>query len=111
VEGHTGSDNWVAQGGTVDAAGNHVTHSGISSFSEWAIAEAADLTLSKANNVSGSAVVGQPWNWTLTASNTGSPATFTAGQTIISDNLPNSNINYGTPTVQNAIEHHGQCKH
>jgi hypothetical protein len=98
----TGADNWVAQGGTVDTAGNHVTHSGITSFSRWAIAEAADLTLSKANNVSGSAIVGQPWNWTLTASNTGSPATFTAGQTIISDNLPNSNINYGTPTVQNA---------
>ncbi|HEU4836815.1 MAG TPA: tandem-95 repeat protein [Pyrinomonadaceae bacterium] len=97
----TGSDNWVAQGGTVDTAGNHVTHTGISSFSEWAIAEAADLTLSKANNVSGSAVVGQSWNWTLTAANTGSPATFNAGQTIISDNLPNSNITYGTPTVQN----------
>ena len=48
-----------------------------------------------------SAVVGQSWNWTLTAANTGSPATFTAGQTIISDNLPNSNITYGTPTVQN----------
>src|SRR5688572_1822147 len=98
----TGSDNWVAQGGTVDAVNNHVTLTGISSFSEWAIAEAADLTLSKANNVSGSAVVGQSWNWTLTATNTGSPATFTAGQTIISDNLPNSNITYGTPTVQNA---------
>jgi cadherin-like protein/Big-like domain-containing protein/Calx-beta domain-containing protein len=97
----TGSDNWVAQGGTVDTAGNHVTHTGISSFSEWAIAEASDLTLSKANNVSGSAVVGQSWNWTLTAANTGSPATFTAGQTIITDNLPNSNIVYGTPTVQN----------
>jgi hypothetical protein len=104
----TGSDNWVAQGGTVDTAGNHVTHTGIASFtagitpfSEWAIAEASDLTLSKANNVSGSAVVGQSWNWTLTAANTGSPATFSAGQTIISDNLPNSNITYGTPTVQN----------
>ncbi len=97
----TGADNWVAQGGTVDTANNHVTHTGISSFSEWAIAEASDLTLSKANNVSGSAVVGQSWNWTLTATNTGSPATFTAGQTILRDELPNSNITYGTPTVQN----------
>src|SRR6185436_20029541 len=84
----TGSDNWVAQGGTVDPANNHVSLSGVTSFSEWAIAEGSDLTLSKANNVSGSAVVGQPWNWTLTAANTGAPATFTAGQTIISDNLP-----------------------
>ena len=97
----TGSDNWAAQGGTVNAASNFVSLSGVSSFSEWAIAEASDLTLSKANNVSGSAVVGQSWNWTLTASNTGSPATFTSGQTILSDNLPNSNLNYGTPTVQN----------
>src|SRR6185369_13841695 len=45
----TGADNWVAQGGTDDAANNFVTHTGISSFSEWAIAEASDLTLSKAN--------------------------------------------------------------
>jgi hypothetical protein len=98
----TGSDNWAAQGGTPDTAANFVNHTGISSLSsEWAIAEASDLTLSKANNVSGSAVVGQPWNWTLTAANSGAPATFTAGQTILSDNLPNSNINYGTPTAQN----------
>ena len=97
----TGSDNWQPQGGTPDPANNFVTHSGITSFSEWAIAEASDLTLSKANNVGGSAVVGQSWNWTLTAANTGSPATFTAGQTIITDNLPNSNLNYGAVTVQN----------
>jgi Big-like domain-containing protein/Calx-beta domain-containing protein/cadherin-like protein len=97
----TGSDNWQAQGGTPDTVNNFVTHTGITSFSDWAIAEASDLTLSKANNVGGSAVVGQSWNWTLTAANTGSPATFSAGQTIISDNLPNSNITYGTPTVQN----------
>jgi hypothetical protein len=96
------SGTWTPQGGTPDVAANFVSHTGISSFSEWAIAEGSDLTLSKANNVSGSAVVGQSWNWTLTATNTGAPATFTAGQTIISDNLPNSNINYGAVTVQNA---------
>src|ERR1700752_2364054 len=97
----TGTGNWLAPGGTVDTAGNHVTHTGISSFSEWAIAEASDLTLSKANNTSNDAVTGEPWNWTLTATNAGAPATFTAGQTIFSDNLPNSNLVYGTPTVQN----------
>src|SRR5688572_11520021 len=97
----TGSDAWTPQGGTVDAANNFVSHSGVTSFSEWAIAEASDLTLSKANNVSNSAVVGQSWNWTLTATNTGSPATFTAGQTILTDNLPNSNVVYGPVTVQN----------
>ena len=97
----TGADNWQAQGGTNDAVNNYVTLTGVTSFSEWAIAEASDLTLSKANNVGGSAVVGQAWNWTLTATNAGSPATFTAGQTILTDNLPNSNLTYGTPTVQN----------
>ena len=92
---------WTPQGGTPDIAANFVNLTGISSFSEWAIAEASDLTLSKANNVSGSAVTGQAWTWTLTASNSGAPATFTSGQTILSDNLPNSNLTYGTPTVQN----------
>src|SRR6185295_7859861 len=97
----TGADAWTPQGGAVNAANNFVSLSGVSSFSEWAIAEGSDLTLSKANNVSNSAVTGQPWNWTLTATNTGAPATFTSGQTIISDDLPTTNLNYGTPSVQN----------
>ena len=92
---------WTPQGGADDAANDFVTLNGVTSFSEWAIAEGSDLTLSKANNVGGAAVTGQAWNWTLTATNSGAPATFTAGQTILSDNLPNSNVNYGTPTVQN----------
>ena len=92
---------WTPQGGAPDTTNNFVSLSSVSSFSEWAMAEASDLTLSKANNVSGTAVVGQAWNWTLTAANTGSPATFTAGQVILSDDLPNSNLNYGTPTVGN----------
>jgi hypothetical protein len=95
------ASTWTPQGGSDDAVNNFVSLPGVTSFSEWAIAEGADLTLSKANNVSNAAVTGQPWNWTLTATNAGAPATFTAGQTILSDNLPNSNINYGTPTVQN----------
>src|ERR1043165_3964664 len=98
---NVGGTTWTPQGGTPDTVNDFVTQTGVTSFSEWALAEASDLTLSKANNVSGSAVVGQSWNWTLTAANTGAPATFTAGQVILSDNLPNSNLNYGTPTVQN----------
>ena len=98
----TGAGNWVPQGGTVNAASNFVSLTGVSSFSPWAIAEGSDLTLSKANNTANAALTGQSWNWTLTATNTGAPATFTAGQTIILDNLPNSNLNYGTPTIQNA---------
>jgi predicted outer membrane repeat protein len=70
---------WTPQGGTPDTAGNFVSQAGIDSFSEWAIAEGSDLTLTKANDVSGAAVTGQAWNWTLTASNSGAPATFAAG--------------------------------
>jgi predicted outer membrane repeat protein len=92
---------WTPQGGTVEAANNRVTLNGVTSFSEWAIGEAADLTLSKANDVSNAAVTGQTWKWTLTATDTGAPVTFTAGQTILVDNLPNSNITYGSPTPKN----------
>ncbi|MDD5543529.1 MAG: hypothetical protein PHX83_10190 [Acidobacteriia bacterium] len=64
---------------------------------------APDLTISKANNVSGSVTVGQGWNWTLTSSNTGnSGAIFTPGTTILQDDLDNSGgVSYGTPTVAN----------
>jgi len=96
------SGTWTPQGGAPDVTNNFVSMSGVSSFSEWAIAEASDLTLTKSNNVSGAAVVGQPWTWTLTAANTGSPATFGAGQTILSDSLPTSGLNYGAVSVQNA---------
>jgi uncharacterized repeat protein (TIGR01451 family) len=92
---------WAAQGGSVNTAGNFVTLSGISSFSEWAVAEVSDLTLSKSNNVGDVAVVGQPWTWAVTASNAGSPATFAAGQTILSDDLPSTGLNYGAVTTQN----------
>jgi uncharacterized repeat protein (TIGR01451 family) len=92
---------WTPQGGVPDSANDFVSLAGVTSFSEWAIAEASDLTLTKANNVGGSAVTGQAWTWTLHASNTGAPATFTAGQTILSDNLPSANLVYGPVTVQN----------
>ncbi|HET7063952.1 MAG TPA: hypothetical protein VFI49_06710 [Rudaea sp.] len=92
---------WTPQGGTVNAANNFVSLSGVSSFSEWAIAETADLALTQANNVGGSAVVGQPWTWTLTAGNGGAPVTFVDGQTILSDNLPASGVSFGAASVQN----------
>ncbi|MBC7932939.1 MAG: CSLREA domain-containing protein, partial [Rubrivivax sp.] len=66
-----------------------------------------DLTMTKTNNVAGSAVVGQQWTWTLTVANIGgvssTNAVFTSGQTVLSDNLPDSaNITYGSPTSSNA---------
>jgi uncharacterized repeat protein (TIGR01451 family) len=92
---------WSPSGGAVDTAGNFVTQGGLSSLTEFALAEASNLTLAKANNVSNAAVVGQAWTWTVTASNEATPATFTAGQTILSDTLPNTNAAYGAVTVQN----------
>jgi hypothetical protein len=63
--------NWTAQGGTVNVANNFVSLAGVTGFSDWAIAEGSDLTISKSNNVSNSAVVGQQWTWTLTVNNAG----------------------------------------
>src|SRR5262249_60447745 len=61
---------------------------------------APDLTATKANNVSGKLNLGGNWNWTVTVANTGNgAATFTAGQTILSDNLPNTNITYGSTSI------------
>jgi uncharacterized repeat protein (TIGR01451 family) len=92
---------WTPQGGTVDTTNNFVSLAGIASFSEWGIAELSDLSLAKANSVGGAAVVGQPWNWTLTAANAGSPATFAMGQTILTDTLPASGLAYGAVSVTN----------
>jgi CSLREA domain-containing protein len=62
-----------------------------------------DLTATKTNNVSGTAVVGQSWLWTITVSNGGNAnASFSNGQIILADNLPNSSsISYGSPTPSN----------
>ena len=63
-----------------------------------------DLTVSKSNNQGGAITLGGNWTWTLTLSNTGSAgATFTSGQVILTDNLPNTNISYGTASVSNTV--------
>jgi hypothetical protein len=62
-----------------------------------------DLTVVKANDVSGTVEVNKPYNWTLTITNTGgTSATFTTGQTILTDNLPSSNATYGTVATSTA---------
>ena len=49
------------------------------------------LTLKISNNVGGATNGG--WTWTLHVANAGTaPATFSSGQTIVLDNLPNSHI-------------------
>jgi uncharacterized repeat protein (TIGR01451 family) len=63
---------------------------------------APDLTLTKTNDVTGATTLGNSWTWTLTAANVGNAAaSFAAGQTILTDNLPNSNIGYLAASVTN----------
>jgi LPXTG-site transpeptidase (sortase) family protein len=48
-----------------------------------------DLTVTKANNVSGTVAQNSPFNWTITVANAGAgPAVFASAQTILSDALP-----------------------
>ena len=63
---------------------------------------APDLTATKTDNVSGTTPFGNLWTWTIHVVNTGGVATFTNGQNLMLDNLPDTNISYGTPTIANA---------
>ena len=59
-----------------------------------------DLAVTKTNNaVANSIVYGGNWTWTLTGSSATAASNFAASQTILTDNLPNSNIAYGAVTV------------
>jgi hypothetical protein len=62
-----------------------------------------DLTVSKSNNVGGATeLAAGPFTWTLQVGNGGeTSATFTSGQAILRDNLPNSGVVYGTPQITN----------
>ncbi len=62
-----------------------------------------DLTVTKGNDVSDSTELGAgAFTWSLAVANGGdTDATFSSGQTILSDNLPNSDITYDSPTVTN----------
>ena len=63
---------------------------------------APDLTVSKANDVGGTIFLGYNWTWTLTVQNSGNAdATFADGQTLLSDDLPNTDMSYDTPSVTN----------
>lgn len=59
----------------------------------------ADLAVTKTNDTGGAKILGTPFNWTITVTNTGdSSATFTSGQNILRDPLP-SGPTYGIPTI------------
>jgi hypothetical protein len=61
-----------------------------------------DLTITKTNNVSGTVVLGNSWTWIIHVANTGLiPAPFSAGNTVVLDNLPTANVTYGSPAIAN----------
>lgn len=61
---------------------------------------ASDLTAVKTDNVSGATTLGNPWIWDIHVANSGNAAaSFTSGQTILTDNLPNAGLTYGTVSI------------
>jgi len=60
----------------------------------------ADLTVTNINNVSGTVVFPNPWTWSISVVNHGGlPATFSADQVLLRDNLPSTGVTYGFPAV------------
>ena len=96
-----------ANGGTcaVDPANkiNEISESN-NNCSNTVMVIAPDLQAAKTHSPT-SPAVNAPFTWTITLGNFGSAsAQFTAGQTILTDTLPNTNITYGsTVTVGNCI--------
>jgi hypothetical protein len=63
---------------------------------------APDLTVGLSDDTGHATTLGHSWNWNLHINNGGNaPATFASGQTILSDDLPNIGLTYGTPSVAN----------
>ncbi|MDH4164265.1 MAG: hypothetical protein OEW15_16500 [Nitrospirota bacterium] len=62
---------------------------------------APDLTAAKTNNVGGITTPGATFTWTVTVSNpaTAGTATFTSGQTLLTDNMPVSGATYTAPAA------------
>ena len=57
-----------------------------------------DFIATKTNSVSGSVALGNTYTWTIVVKNQGTTTgTFTAGQTILTDNLPSTGATYAVP--------------
>ncbi len=91
----------IAVSPSVDPSGSAVAMAGAARPGSIPVRQATpDLTAVKSNNVAGSVAAGAPWIWTVDIANGGTAtATFTAGQIVFVDNLPNASVGYGTPTV------------
>ena len=65
--------------------------------------QCADLRVSQANNVGGTAVLGNSWTWTLRVTNAAAgAAVFTNGSIILVDNLPSTNLTCVVSSVTNS---------
>lgn len=113
-------DNWLDPGEQITCTANYavtaadmtaklVTNTASATISSvtspvtsLAIPLAPDLTAVKSNNVSGVVSVGNTFNWTLYIANTSTagPATFTSGQTLLTDDLPSSGATYAVGAVK-----------
>jgi hypothetical protein len=84
------------------AATPTATASSTSTPAPTATPSAPDLTATKRDNVNGHATMNS-WTWTITVANRGGTScSFASGQTILSDNLPNGNIAYSSPSPSSA---------
>lgn len=64
------------------------------------VASSPDLIATKTNNTAGAGIVGTPFTWSIRVQNIGSGAALIDNPSpIFVDQLPDTNISYGTPTV------------
>ncbi|MBC8506384.1 MAG: sortase [Anaerolineales bacterium] len=80
------------------------SNEGNNTCSDTVTVSVPDLTISKSNNVSNATSLGDindgAWTWSVVVSNTGAgEAVFADGETIISDQLPVTNISYSDTKV------------
>jgi hypothetical protein len=99
-------DWWGAVGGPgapgADTVGGNVDTSGF--LNTPILGCAPDLLVDKTNNTGEVGVLGTPFNWTLTVTNSGlMEAVFYAGQRILEDDLP-AGPTYGSPVVGNLVD-------
>jgi hypothetical protein len=96
--------NVVSERGKVVAAAATptATASATTTPAPTATPASADLTAAKTDNVGGHSIFPNAWTWKIHVANEGgTPASFSSGVTILTDNLPNGNITYDTPVVSN----------
>ncbi len=88
------------RGSTCSYPGQNIT-SYNQAFLDNGCSSPADLKVTKTNDLNGgNAILDQNFTWSIKIQNIGSgDAKFNENETIFKDNLPNSNVIYGTPTI------------